>query len=334
MAKASWSAPVRLRHMTNNSSTATPSVLTVGDGSTNIFAGVIADGTGTMALSVSGVSGNTSIVTLTGTSNAYSGGTTIGAGGQLFIGDSATSPGSLPGNVVISSTTAGTLTFNTPSGMSITASGNMSGSGGLAKTGAGFLILTGNNSYSGSTAVNQGTLEAASATALPLSGPVSVAGGAVLAVRTSGGGSGWSSTQIGSVLADVAWSNSAAAFGIDTTNGNFTYGGNITQALGLIKLGANVLALTGTNTYSAQRPSVPARWRPPVRDHCRATTCQAESAWPQTPASLCKPAMAQPVGAAPRSAACWPTSPGPTPRPSASIRPTAISRTAETSRRP
>ena len=70
--------------------------------------------------------------------NAYSGGTTIG-GGMLQIGDGSTSPGSLPGNVAVSSTTAGALTFNTPAGMSITASGNISGngSGGLTKTGAG-----------------------------------------------------------------------------------------------------------------------------------------------------------------------------------------------------
>ena len=57
---------------------------------------------------------------------------------MLTIGDGATTPGSLPGNVVISSTTANALTFNTPTGMSVTASGNISGrAGGLTKTGRG-----------------------------------------------------------------------------------------------------------------------------------------------------------------------------------------------------
>ena len=66
-----------------------------------------------MALAVSG--GGT--LTLTGTNNAYSGGTTI-YNGSLQIGNGSTSPGSLPGNVVISSATPGAFTFNTPAGMS------------------------------------------------------------------------------------------------------------------------------------------------------------------------------------------------------------------------
>ena len=125
--------------------------------------------------------------------------------------------------------------------------------GSLAKTGSGILTLTGVNTYSGSTAVNQGTLEATSAASLPgynLSNKVSVAGSATLAVQTGNGTAGWSSTQIGSLLGDAGWANNTTVFGIDTTNGNFTYGGNITQTLGLTKLGANTLTLTGANTYS------------------------------------------------------------------------------------
>ena len=60
--------------------------------------------------------------------------------------------------MVISSTTVGALTFNTPAGMSITASGNISGSGsgGLTMAGAGLLTLSGSNSFSGTTTVNAG----------------------------------------------------------------------------------------------------------------------------------------------------------------------------------
>ena len=91
---------------------------------------------------------------------------------MLQIGDGATSPGSLPGNVTIGTlgytTTNGSFTANglliidTPAGMSLTASGNISGSGssGLTKTGAGLALLTGSNSYSGATTVSQGTLDA------------------------------------------------------------------------------------------------------------------------------------------------------------------------------
>ena len=38
--------------------------------------------------------------------------------------------------------------------------------------------------------------------------------------------------------------------GIDTSNGSFSYGSNITQAVGLVKPGVNTLTLTGANTYT------------------------------------------------------------------------------------
>ena len=50
--------------------------------------------------------------------------------------------------------------------------------------------------------------------------------------------------------ANATWTDNTSALGIDTTNGNFTYGGSITQALTLTKLGANTLTLTGANTYT------------------------------------------------------------------------------------
>ena len=84
-----------------NSNSSSASVMTMGyvsggqTGGTITFPGVIADGAGSMGLAVSGA---TFIVT--GTRNAYSGGTTIYSG-LLQIGDGSTSPGSLPGNVVI-----------------------------------------------------------------------------------------------------------------------------------------------------------------------------------------------------------------------------------------
>ena len=125
-----------------------------------------------------------------------------------------TSPGSLPGNVIISSSTAGALTFDTPTAMSITASGNISGSGGLTKTGSGSLVLAGNNTYSGSTTVTAGGFSAASTASLPgwnAPNVIKVAGGAVLAVQTSGGvTAGWSNSQITTLLGNVNWSSTSA----------------------------------------------------------------------------------------------------------------------------
>ena len=134
---------------------------------------------------------------------------------------------------------------------STTFSGAISGAGGsLMKLGTGTLTLAGTNTYTGATTVSAGILSAATTAALPgynISGRVNAMGGAVLAVQV-GGTAGWNGSQIDSLRAIAIWSTNAAALGIDTSNGNFTYGSNITQAMGLTKLGANTLTLTGSNT--------------------------------------------------------------------------------------
>ena len=132
-----------------------------------------------------------------------------------------------------------------------TFSGTIVGSGGLIKAGAGTFTLAGVNTYSGSTSVTAGVLEATRAMALPgynVPGRVNVAQGTTLAVQ--GGTAGWSGAQITSLAGNATWSDSTATLGIDTTAGDFTYGGSITQALTLRKLGANTLTLIGTNAYS------------------------------------------------------------------------------------
>ena len=170
-----------------NSAGSTTSLLTFGYvpggaiGGSNTFPGVISDGNGLMALAVSSGVVNNALANvdliLTATNNAYSGGTTISAG-TLQIGDGLTSPGSLPGNVAISTlaytTSAGNFTANgaliidTPFGMSIAAGGNISGSSssGLTKSGVGILTLSGSNSFAGATTVNSGTLAYASIAAV------------------------------------------------------------------------------------------------------------------------------------------------------------------------
>jgi autotransporter-associated beta strand protein len=112
--------------------------------------GVISDGGPT-----SGGKGGSLIKTGTGTlilsgANAYTGGTTINAG-TLQLGNGGTT-GSIMGNVVNNSTFAinrsDTFTF----------SGVISGSGAFQQMGSGTTILTANNSYTGTTTVNAGTL--------------------------------------------------------------------------------------------------------------------------------------------------------------------------------
>ena len=117
--------------------------------------------------------GNGSL-TLTG-ENTYTGGTTVAAG-TLQIGAGGTS-GSLVGNIVNN----GALVFNRSD--DLTVAGILSGTGSLTKMGAGVLSLTNQNSYTGTTTVDAGTLTIAGAVNGP-GGLVTVANGATL------GGSG------------------------------------------------------------------------------------------------------------------------------------------------
>jgi autotransporter-associated beta strand protein len=214
--------------------------LTIGGAAASAFAGTIS-GSGGLALAGGGLA-------LTG-SNIYSGPTTI-SGGTLQLGD-GTTDGSISSSSGIINNSA--LVYNLLGSQSYT--GAISGGGSLSKTGSGTLTLGGTNSYSGGTAVNPGTLEATTTASLPgynVLNSVAVAPGGVLAVQTSGGATitAWNGAQIGSLLTSASWANSASVLGIDTSNGNFTYAGAITQAMGLAKLGSNTLTLTAPNTYS------------------------------------------------------------------------------------
>ncbi len=125
--------------------------------------------------------------------------------------------------------------------------------GGIVKEGAGVLILTGANTYTGNTTVSEGVLTIATTGALPgwdTSGRYSVASGATLAVRNA--------VTDGNVTTMLTTTNFAAgsSIGFDTSTANRTYAltlENTAQgSLGLTKLGANNLVLTGPNTYSGE----------------------------------------------------------------------------------
>ena len=236
-------------------------------------------GTGYNTLSVGAVAGGATFSgTLTPAASTYYLG---GGGGPLtytpaITGNYGLAVGSL-GSVILTGSNSYTGLTTIASGGTLQFSGaanrtvgsNISGGGALVMAGPGTVtLLTGTNTYTGGTSVNAGTLEAATTASLPgyNSSGVTVAGGTlpnsnapyfvvsgggVLAVQTSGGATaGWNSTQIGSLLANATWGNETAALGIDTTNGDFTYGGVINQAVSLAKLGPNNLTLTAANSYT------------------------------------------------------------------------------------
>ncbi len=114
------------------------------------FAGVIQDGSGGGKLGLDLAGGG---LLLSG-ANTYSGGTTI-SGGLLQLGNGGSS-GSIAGDVLNN----GAFAFSR--GDSFTFAGVISGSGVVYQNGPGTTILTGNNSYSGGTAITGGTLQVSS----------------------------------------------------------------------------------------------------------------------------------------------------------------------------
>jgi YVTN family beta-propeller protein/autotransporter-associated beta strand protein len=120
-------------------------------------------GLGTLTLSGSGTyTGPTAVNVGTlqaGAANAFSPNSAykIASGAVLDLNGFSQGIGSLAGS---GSVTLGVATLTTGNdGTTTVFSGSISGTGGLAKIGAGTLILTGTNSYSGTTTINGGTLE-------------------------------------------------------------------------------------------------------------------------------------------------------------------------------
>jgi len=191
-----------------------------------IYSGAI---TGSGSLHLIGGAGS---LVLTGT-NTYSGGTVISSG-ALLIGNH-TSTGSITGNVVDNITLAFIRDDN------YTFSGNISGLGELDQDGIGTLTLTGSNTHSGPTVLEQGVLQVLGDPNIG-TGSVQMTGGTLrfLASNTShlpyelGVGAidtnGMTVTLSG-VLSTQTGVNVAAGYG------------------GLTKIGSGTLILTGTNTY-------------------------------------------------------------------------------------
>ncbi len=141
---------------------------------------------------------------------AYMGGTTVAAG-TLQLGNGGTT-GSILGNV----TNNGTLVFDRSDAVGF--SGVVQGTGGLVKNGSGTLILTGANTYTGSTAVSAGTLL--------------VNGDQSAAIGATSVGAGATLGGVGSIGGDVTIANggtlSPGANGI----GTLTIGGNLSLSSG------------------------------------------------------------------------------------------------------
>jgi autotransporter-associated beta strand protein len=207
------------------------------------YGGVVAGGVNTIGGWKSNIATSSAgVLALSGTDSESVG---MGSLTSLVIG--ASGAATFNGSFTPAGTTynlgggGGALTFATAltGGNSLVAFGGGTG---------GTLILTGNNSYTGSTTIGSGgTLQAGGANALPSGGAMSVAG-----VLDLHGNNAIVSALSGTGTVD-SLSGGFPALAVGANNASSTFNGaiqNSTGAVALTKTGAGTLLLTGNNTFS------------------------------------------------------------------------------------
>jgi|GEM_PF-836323 len=193
-------------------------------------------------------------LTLSG-ANTYAGGTTVAAGTLSVASDAALGAangtfaftgGTLAATSSFTAHRATTLsgrgTFDTASGVTLTWDGDISGDGTLNKLGLGTLQLGGNNTYSGVTNVNAGTLRLGSAAALSPNTMLNVAAGAIFDAN------GYA--QAFSLVAGTGAIDVGTAGITVTPDGTNTYHGTLTGSGGLTKSGTGTLVLRTDSTFT------------------------------------------------------------------------------------
>jgi fibronectin-binding autotransporter adhesin len=166
------------------------------------------------------------------------GGLTIN-NGTLRIGNGGTT-GSYTGNATVASGAA--LAFARSN--AYTHGGTISGLGNVSKTNDGVATLTGDNSYSGETALFAGVLVADHINALGTGDIIfnAAGGGGTLRYTANSSATDWATRIV----------TSNAAIRLDTSGNDVNLAGAIdsTNTAGLTKLGAGVLTLGGANEYT------------------------------------------------------------------------------------
>ena len=201
-------------------------------------------GTGTLTLTGNNTSFN-------GTVNIQNGQISVDGTGYLAVSDSTVwlnggnlSLGTLSAATLGGVLGSGNLSYGATSltiganGATTTYSGVLSGSGSFTKIGNGTLTLSGNNTYSGSTSVNNGMLVLTGSNG---NGTISIADGATLQV---GNGNATGSLGTGNVTDNGTLIFNRSDYVVEIPN-NISGSGNLTQ------MGAGNIYLEGVNSYNA-----------------------------------------------------------------------------------
>ncbi len=196
---------------------------------TNTFAGSIPDGDGTV---ISVRKDDAGLWILAGT-NTYTGATTVNAGHLEIGGSGVLGNGNCAGNISIASSSSGRLVYNSTATQTL--SGVISGAGALFVE-SGTLSLDNNNTYTGATTVNGGTLQVNGS----LASAVTLNGGTLLvddslassSITFNGGTLGGEGTITGDVTVPAAGNLAPGSAGV----GTLTISGNLNMASGLGQL--------------------------------------------------------------------------------------------------
>jgi fibronectin-binding autotransporter adhesin len=201
---------------------------TINDGVSPLACGCVIPGSGASLVKI-----GTGTLTLSGT-NTYTGGTTITAG-TLQLGDGGAT-GSILGDVVNNAT----LAFNRSNANIYQFDGAISGSGAVQQNGPGTTTLTAVNTFAGPTTISAGTLA--------LSGTGSIANSSGV---TANGTFDISGTTAGASIKTLSGAGivTLGSRTLTLTNASGTFGGAIGGNGGLVKQGAGLFTLSGTNTY-------------------------------------------------------------------------------------
>ena len=226
------------------------------------FSGIISDGGSAYGITQNGT--GTGKLILSG-ANSYTGPTVISSA-ILQIGSGGTSGSLSPSSSI---TDNGTLTFNRSDDIvqGTHFANNITGTGGLTKSGAGKLTV-GANGYSGQTTVNGGTLTASDVASFGTSSQINVGGGtlqlatdsSVNAYNLSLGGS-----TSGTLIADRATAGAAFTETLGqlrmsaSTTLNFNKGGNVSSGTPVVSFTSMIMSSGvggGTSTLNPTTASV------------------------------------------------------------------------------
>ena len=162
------------------------------------------------------------------------------SGNRILEFAQASGAATLSGTVALEKTLNANVTNADTTGV---LSGNISGAGGLTKSGSGSLVLSGSNSFAGNVTVSSGTVALTNGNAIGNDPLVTIDSGATLAVL----GSETLGRFTGAGAVNIA---NGQTLTTSFTNNSITFSGQISGAGGLTKAGTGTVTLSGSNSFS------------------------------------------------------------------------------------